>query len=516
MHRRLLLAGLSAAPFLALSAPALAAKRSPPDFFDGVRIMAAKLARKPYVAPADDLSGDLASLGYDTYRDIRFRPEKARWADLGLPFQVQFFHRGGPAPERVALFEVVGGKAAALTYSADLFSFGPRDGAAPMTDVGFSGFRIHTPFNSPDYFDEMVVFQGASYFRALGRGQSYGLSSRALAINTGASTPEEFPAFVSMWIQRPAVGDTAITVYGLTDSPSCAGAHRFIITPGQTTTVDVVTEVTARVVIDNLGIAPMSSMFDFGGDGAVQRDDFRPAAHDSDGLAMATGQATSLWRPLTRPSRVRNSFFADKTPKGFGLLQRARGFGDYQDLGARYDLRPDCWVEPAGDWGEGAVRLLELPSKGEWEDNIAAWWRPAAPLKPLKPHAWRYRLNWGRTDPPADLAAVIGTRTGAADLPGSRRYVIDFSPPPSTAATSGSEIRQGTPPPAAPIAPKAVVTASSGTVDAINLLPNPQTGGLRLAFRLQPDDAQVIELKAVLLGPKRPWSETWVDQWTPA
>ncbi|MDB5433377.1 MAG: periplasmic glucans biosynthesis protein [Caulobacter sp.] len=498
MDRRLLLAGLAITPLLAGPATAGPFRRKRADFFDAVRREAAALARKPYAAPPKDLEPELAALGYDAYRDIVYRPEKALWADLDLPFQAQFFHRGGPAPQRVAVHELVEGRVVPIAYSPELFKFGPQGTIAPTADIGFSGFRLHTALNTPGVMDELIVFQGASYFRSLGRGQRYGLSARALALNTGEQGPEEFPDFRTFWIQRPAPGDLSVTVYALTDSPSCAAAHQFIITPGDATVIMVACEVAPRAAITTLGIAPMSSMYDFGDDGAERRDDFRPAAHDSDGLAMLTGRGRALWRPLSRPSRVRTSVFTDRTPKGFGLQQRNRDFDSYQDLETRYDLRPDCWVEPLGDWGDGAVRLLELPAKGEWEDNIAAFWRPAGVLRPGHAKAWRYRLTWGRWPAPQGLAAVLLTRSGAADTKDARRYVIDFAALPADAAAT----------------PK--VTASSGVVDAVTLEANPQTGGARLAFRVTPGDVQVVELQAVLEARGRPVSETWVDQWTPA
>lgn len=57
--------------------------------------------------------------------------------------------------------------------------------------------------------------------------------------------------------------------------------------------------------------------------------------------------------------------FADDNPHGFGLLQRDRDFADYQDDGAFYHKRPSLWVEPLGQWGKGAVQLVELPIADE-------------------------------------------------------------------------------------------------------------------------------------------------------
>ena len=62
--------------------------------------------------------------------------------------------------------------------------------------------------------------------------------------------------------------------------------------------------------------------------------------------------------------------------KGFGLLQRDRQFDHYQDLVARDELRPSLWVEPRQDWTTGRVELVEIPTPGEWNDNIVAFWVP--------------------------------------------------------------------------------------------------------------------------------------------
>ncbi len=80
--------------------------------------------------------------------------------------------------------------------------------------------------------DEVAVFQGASYFRSLGRGQRYGLSARGLAIGAGEPN-EEFPDFTSFWLERPPIEGDAVVVHALMDSPSCAGVYSFTIRPGR-------------------------------------------------------------------------------------------------------------------------------------------------------------------------------------------------------------------------------------------------------------------------------------------
>ena len=68
----------------------------------------------------------------------------------------------------------------------------------------------------------------------------------------------------------------------------------------------------------------MTSMFFFGPNDRKDVDDFRPAVHDSDGLAIYNGQDEELWRPLSNPRDLQISTFADLNPRGFGLMQREK------------------------------------------------------------------------------------------------------------------------------------------------------------------------------------------------
>jgi len=44
-----------------------------------------------------------------------------------------------------------------------------------------SGFRLRSHINTRSVWDEFLVFQGASYFRAVSKDTLYGLSARGLA-----------------------------------------------------------------------------------------------------------------------------------------------------------------------------------------------------------------------------------------------------------------------------------------------------------------------------------------------
>jgi glucans biosynthesis protein len=196
---------------------------------------------------------------------------------------------------------------------------------------------------------------------------------------------------------------------------------------------DVSLSIHLRSDVARLGFAPLTSMFWYGEGNREASIDWRPEIHDSDGLALFTGTGERIWRPLVNPSRPVINSFVDRTPRGFGLLQRDRRFADYQDDGAFYEKRPNLWVEPKGDWLNGAVMLYEIPTRKETDDNIVAFWVPAAPTKRGDSFTLDYRLNWTATDPvPQPMARVVDCWTGTAGPPGhepipnARRLVADF------------------------------------------------------------------------------------------
>ncbi len=480
---------------VALPRPALA---QDPRIADFVQRQARALAAQPYKAPSKTLPPALATLDYDAYRDLRYRPDKALWRDLNLPFQLQMFHRAGQHADVVELFEVYGGVIRPIPYRADAFTAGPLASGALAPDLGFGGFRIHAQINEPGRFDEFAVFQGASYFRAIPRGGVYGLSARGIEIGSGEAG-EEFPAFRSFFIERPAAGATSITVHALLDGPSLAGAYRFEITPGDPTAFAVTAVLYPRATLARVGIAPLTSMFLFGPEQPRRYDDFRPEVHDSDGLLAGPGAADRTWRPLANPARPEIIRGDEGPAAGFGLLQRARALEAYQDLEAHYHRRPGAWVAPASDWGAGRVQLVELHARDETEDNIVASWRPTSALEAGIEHRFAYDLIWSSSpQPPGPLAWASAWREGAGGAPGRRRYVVEFA---------GLDLRS-----LGEVSPE--VTASAGAILHPTLQPNPTAGALRLSFEFDPGDALVSDLRARLAGAAAaPRSETWLRKW---
>ncbi|WP_022724517.1 glucan biosynthesis protein G [Rhodopseudomonas sp. B29] len=503
MDRRQVLTGLAAIPLLQIrsaSAAVQAADKAQPFDPSVVRQIARDLAAKPYQAPDSKLPAPLSDLNYDAYRAIRFNPDRALWRGDHLPFQVQFFHRGFLFKNRVTIYEVSGGQAKPIPYRPDDFSFGNTPPPAPDTDLGFGGFRIHAPINKPDYYDELCVFLGATYFRAVAKGQHYGLSARGLSVDTGQSSGEEFPLFKAFWLERPSPDASSMVVHALLDSKSVAGAYRFTIRPGDTTVFDVEAAIYPRVDLEHAGLAPMTSMFFFGPNDASDVPDFRPAVHDSDGLAIYNGRGEQLWRPLCNPRDLQISSFADQNPRGFGLMQRERNFAGYQDLESRFEQRPSLWAEPIGDWSEGVVKLIEIPTKEEVHDNIAAFWEPKGPLKAKGEHIYTYRLHWGPDTPkPSSLARF--SRTGVSARSDSEHlFVLDIT---------GDKLKG-----LDPATVRATVTTNKGEIRNVVTQPNPMTEGWRLSFELASDQPPV-ELRAILMAGEIALSEVWVYRWTP-
>ncbi len=472
--------------------------------FTDVAARAEALAARPYEntqkkVPEWMLVG---SMSYDQWRDIRFRPDHALWREENLPFQVQFFHPGLYYDRTVQVNVVDTAGVHAVPFSPERFDYGKNTFADRIpADIGYAGFRIHYPLKNPNYLDELIVFLGASYFRALGRDNVYGLSARGLAIDTVEPSGEEFPAFIEYWLVEPEPTANHLVLYALMDSRSVTGAYRFDITPGEQTTVAVQLRLFPRRQVAKLGLTPLTSMFFFGENTTRHFDDFRPEVHDSDGLLIHFDGGEWLWRPVDNPPRINVSSFATRNPRGFGLIQRDRDFANHQDIETRAELRPSVWVDPEGDWGEGHIELVEIPTTTELVDNIVAFWVPAAPLRPGTPLSLSYTLSWYGDDPSRPPGGrTISTRRDRGTVEGGYRFVIDFD---------GDRLRALGP----EQPPDGIVSAGPG-VNAAEILDqhvvkHPGTGGWRLSFQLKPKRSGPIELRAFLTEHGHVLTETW-------
>lgn len=512
LMRRTVLAGAGSAAATAVLGNGLSARASgATPISDGetkvdlratVREAARALCAKPFEAASLQLPPALANITYDQYRDIRFKAGHAIWRGENLGFELQLFAGGWLYKTPVEIHIADGQGMAPILPVSGMFETGRLlSNMPPDTTFALSGFRIHAPINRADYLDEFVVFQGASYLRAVARGQQYGLSARRLAIDTAQPKGEEFPFFRSFYIEKPLPGAGEIVVHGLLDSRSCTGAYRFAIRHGIATTMDVEATVFPRTTMKYVGLAPLTSMFLQGPSSRHIKGEARPSVHDSQGLAILNGKGEWLWRPLTNPRSLQVSAFLDKSPRGFGLEQRDRAFATYEDLEANYQRRPSLWIEPRSDWGEGSVELIELPTEEEIHDNIVAFWRPAGTIEPNQPREFAYRMTWADALPgPAPDIRVRKTLAGMKP-DGAQTFSVDFI---GHALERSKDL------------PVAAVEATSGRVENLVVQRNPDISGIRCSFELRPDSQPVSELRLVLKTEPKAVAETWLFRWLKA
>ncbi len=520
LSRRSVLAALAAATALAgpgqvEAAPAPAAKAPPSGVnqgnfgYEDVVRQARQLAERPFDASLAAIPDALKALTYDSYREIRFRREKAFWQEGGSDFRLHLFHLGFLHDRPVQIHVVADGNAIPLPFTMALFEYGkaPVPQTLPVS-LGFAGFAVTTTLNDLRRQDELISFLGASYFRFLGRGHRYGLSARALALDVGGEEDEEFPFFRSLWLERPKPESLDLVVYGLVDSPSVAGAFRFVVSPGQQTSVAVTATIVPRKPIARIGIAPLTSMFLAGEGDRQQRTDFRPEIHDSDGLMLQTGAGEWIWRPIRNPKALTISSFHDRNPRGFGLIQRDREFGHYQDLEAHYHARPGYWVEPSGEWGEGRVDLIEIPTQGEEFDNIVCCWTPKAALEPGRPTELAYRITTVSTTETLHALGQVQSSFAADEIAEAgrvkRRFIVDFN-------AGDLEYHLSDPKRVSVVASASVGSVAGTIVDA-----NVAAKGFRAIVDVALQPGESTDLRIFLRTAKHTLTETWTTSWATA
>ncbi|MGH8426406.1 MAG: glucan biosynthesis protein [Gammaproteobacteria bacterium] len=472
--------------------------------FDDVIAKAKALAAEPY-QPVREIPAwmQFPALTYDQYQQIRFRPELRLWRAEGSNFGVMLQPAGLYYTRAVGIHIVNDGTVHPLAFDKSLFTYPDKTFARRVpVNLGYGGLAITYPLEPGAPYNSFLVFGGASYFRAVGRDEGFGLSARGLAIDTGLSSPESFPLFRSFWLVKPAPGAGTMDLYALLDGEHVSGAYRFVVQPGAATTLDVTAVLYFRDHPERVGLAPLTSMFFYGANTSRPAGEWRAAVHDSSGLGVENGDGEWLWRPLINPQSIATTSFTVADPKGFGLLQRPRRFADYEDLEARYDLRPNAWVTPIGAWGKGQIMLVELPESDETEDNIVAFYTPDSLPPPGQPLILHYRLTFGGEGvgtPPAGYAAA--TFVGAGTNPGTQasgcalRFIVNFR---------GGELGQ-----LAEGVEAQVSTVAGGKIEEVHVEQAPPFSGWRLSFLVSPAQGQPLDLRAYLTRGKETLTETW-------
>jgi glucans biosynthesis protein len=242
------------------------------------------------------LPASLKSFDWDDYQQLHFNKEGALLRDQKSDFRAELFHLGIGFDKPIHMNTLEDGKSTLIPYSSSSsFDYGKSkvDGDQLPKDLGFAGFRIQF---ATDWQRDIVAFLGASYFRAVGSEMQYGLSARGLAVDTALPKSEKFPTFTHFWLEKPTLGSDVVTVYALMDSPSVSGAYRFDMQPSEPFKMKVDSAIYPRKAIERLGVAPMTSMYMIGENDRRTNYDWRAEIHDSNGLAMQTGNGEWIWR----------------------------------------------------------------------------------------------------------------------------------------------------------------------------------------------------------------------------
>ncbi len=461
------------------------------------------MAAAPCKPEPNNLPDWLKKLDYDAYRQIRYRPETGPWHAQNLKFSLQFFAPGYLYQDGVRIHLLENGKVTDFPLTPGQFDCGTNRLLKPIPEgLRFAGLRVLYPVNQAGKQDEVAAFVGASYFRVLGAGQRYGISTRALAIDTAEPSGEEFPRLTEFWVEQPTPTASALRLFALLDSVSGAGACEFVIEPGPVTSLRVGGWWWLRKDVKKLGLAPLTSMFLVGANRTRFIPDFRPEVHDSDGLLIETAARQWEWRPLVNPVKTHHlSQFPADHMAGFGLMQRQRDFQAYQDLEDRYALRPSLWVEPDAAWGDGVVELVEIPTPDDRNDNIVAYWVPKQKAAPGQPFHWSYRLGASLEGPrrPA-LLRVQATRIDPPHDQRPVRFIIDFDGPKALSRPSRGQL-------------EAKAATSRGQIRNLVTEENEVTGGWRAFFDLVLGSGEQADLRLSLHNGDQPVSETWLYHW---
>jgi len=472
---------------------------------DGLLARARELAKKPHAPVTATPQEFFSTLTREQYESMEMKPEALIWASENKSFYVEPLLRGWVYGAPVDLYVADGGTAAKQRFAAARYGLGDPKLAERLPDPGFSGFRVLPAASAVKEREAAAIaqFQGASFFRAKAPGQGkWGVAARGLSIRTADPQGEEFPTFQNFWIEKPAAGDNTLIIHALLDSPSVVGVYRFTLrAAAEATILDTELTLFPRVELDHVGIASLAGASFFTPLDRRRVDDVRVCASEMNGLQILTGKDEWLWRPLSNRNSLQYSSFVDANPKGFGFLTRIRDLGAYQDDKEHWERRPSVWIEPLGDWGEGAVQLVEIPSESEFNQNIIAYWRPKQRLSNTREASFAYRQFWSwepPTRPP--LATVADARSGRGAAPKHRRFIVVFR---------GDVLSDASRPAAA----SALVT-SPGSATILHDAFDAVTKTHRVVFDLDPGAESYCELRLVLKAGEEQISETWLYRWT--
>lgn len=488
---------------LLAAAPASATKLGPKQAFDYAALVtkAQQASKKPYAKPAEPNADILTELTGEVANRIIFDHDGALWRDVEGAPKIEFFHRNTYFREKVRMHVLESGQSREILYDTAMYNYGATRLAKTLPeDLGFAGFRVMNAHNKDT---DWLAYLGASYFRSATPFDQYGISARAIAIDSGFKD-EEHARYTDVWFERRG---NDLRIIGWVEGPSVVGVIRYDVRVEQNkdAVMDVDASFFIRKDVRRLGLAPLTSMYWYGERDRRYATDWHPEVHDSDVLVVHGANGEQVSRQLQNPKlTVVSTFDADK-PKGFGLLQRDRDPDHYLDEAFKYEVRPDLWIEPVKGFDKGKVVLLELATAADVNDNTVAFWQPTAPVKAGAKFALAYKLYWSANQPKRPpVAEVYSTRVGwggSPPAPTTRRFAVEFE---------GGTLDKL--PADATVIP--VVTSPKGTVERPRVV---RSSGKRwrAEFDLKDPGDDPIDIRMHLKSGTQVLSETWIYNYRP-
>lgn len=486
----------------------LTAQKSFAFGFQDVVIQAKQLASQSYT-PTPQIPEALRQIDQNTYERIAIKPGASLWqsARFGIdPIAAGFIY-----DRPVELYEVTPDAVAPIMFDKNKFDWPSQSFAQSVpANLGFAGFSVHYPLSGQDARDVMLTFLGGNQFHVVAANQVPGAHARGVAINTGLPQGEQFPRFVKFWLVHPNPGDLQLTIYALLDDKSLTGAYKFVIQPNSGSAngsrVDVHTTVSLfpRTGISSLGMAPLSTMYFYGQTGQRPAGQWRPAAYESDGLLMHTGEGNWVFRSLQNPDRLRLIKLAADGIRGFGFMQRQTRFCVFEDAIARFERRPSLWVTTEAGFGKGKIILVEIPTNSDLHENQIAFFQPDDVVDAAHPISFAYTLSAGNSEVAGEPLAqvrrpLIGTVKLKPDDKSEKAYRVNVD-------FSGGRLQS--------LGNNEPIIAQIDTADTAKVLeqaviPLPERGHWRLSMLLVPTGKPTVDIHAALMLYKKVISETW-------
>lgn len=472
---------------------------------EAIAELARKRAGQPY-QPGEPLPDQVRNLSYSAWQGIRFDPAKALWRGPDNYFQVTMLPAGSFYQQRVKLNIIDSSGVHPVPFDKGLFQFAdPNVERDTPADLGYTGFSLTRPAGRGEPPEPFLTFAGGSYFQAIGRNQVMGTFGRGIAIDTGLSSGEEFPAFVEFWLERPSAKSTSMKFFGLLEGNSLTGAYEFTVKPGDATHIAVRARLYLRGQPQLVGIAPLTGMFLYGENTHRPSGHWRPRVHDANGLLVHDGVSGEwLWRPLLNPTHLLTSQLQTSSLRGFGLMQRNQRFEDFQDPEARFERHPSVWVAPRGEWGKGHLSLILLPAPNETNRNVVAFFVADRPLQSGAELAFDYDIFFGderiSRQPVARAINTFvgdGHRLDPANETGSYLFAVNFA---------GGRLAEL--PKDAPVVGR-ITPLEGGQVLRQYVQRIPAIDGWRLTMVVRPEAGKALALRAFLALEEEALSETW-------